>query len=289
MSSRRPRVRRAAVHSTRRARGSARSAAPAVRMRCPTRVRRRAAARLRRRRPARGAARGLRLRRVPRRAAGDRRPRHRRRRRRRADADRRRQERLLPGARAGARGHRARREPAHRPHARPGRRAHRQRRARRLPQLDPDAGRARRRRAGLPRRRPRSALRRSRAAVAAAGPGPNGLVALLARGRLSVIAIDEAHCVSQWGHDFRPDYLALGDLADRFPGVPRLALTATATPATHREITERLRLPRGAALRRELRPPEHPVPHRAEGRPAPPARRVHPLAARAARPASSTR
>lgn len=65
----------------------------------------------------------------------------------------------------------------------------------------------------------------------------------LGRGRLSVIAIDEAHCVSQWGHDFRPDYLALGGLADRFPGVPRLALTATATPATHRELTERLRLP----------------------------------------------
>jgi len=68
-------------------------------------------------------------------------------------------------------------------------------------------------------------------------------LAFLARGNLSVIAIDEAHCVSQWGHDFRPDYLALGDLADRFPGVPRLALTATATPATHRELTERLRLP----------------------------------------------
>ncbi|MGP3533369.1 DNA helicase RecQ [Microbacterium sp. RD1] len=67
---------------------------------------------------------------------------------------------------------------------------------------------------------------------------------LLARGRLSVIAIDEAHCVSQWGHDFRPDYLALGDLADRFPGVPRMALTATATPATASEIVERLRLPR---------------------------------------------
>ena len=65
---------------------------------------------------------------------------------------------------------------------------------------------------------------------------------LLQRGRLSVIAIDEAHCVSQWGHDFRPDYLALGDLDERFPGVPRMALTATATPATHRELTERLRL-----------------------------------------------
>ncbi|MCK2029622.1 DNA helicase RecQ [Microbacterium galbinum] len=66
--------------------------------------------------------------------------------------------------------------------------------------------------------------------------------ALLQRGTLSVIAIDEAHCVSQWGHDFRPDYLALGDLGERFPGVPRMALTATATRATHQEITERLQL-----------------------------------------------
>ena len=66
--------------------------------------------------------------------------------------------------------------------------------------------------------------------------------ALLQRGTLSVIAIDEAHCVSQWGHDFRPDYLALGDLGARFPGVPRMALTATATAATHKEITERLHL-----------------------------------------------
>ncbi len=68
--------------------------------------------------------------------------------------------------------------------------------------------------------------------------------ALLQRGRLSVIAIDEAHCVSQWGHDFRPDYLALGDLDQRFPGVPRMALTATATRATHAELTERLSLPK---------------------------------------------
>ncbi|WP_156760752.1 DNA helicase RecQ [Microbacterium karelineae] len=66
--------------------------------------------------------------------------------------------------------------------------------------------------------------------------------ALLARGTLSVIAIDEAHCVSQWGHDFRPDYLALGELGEQFPGVPRVALTATATRETHREITERLHL-----------------------------------------------
>ncbi|MET0673137.1 MAG: DNA helicase RecQ [Microbacterium pygmaeum] len=66
---------------------------------------------------------------------------------------------------------------------------------------------------------------------------------LLQRGTLSVIAIDEAHCVSQWGHDFRPDYLLLGDLGEQFAGVPRVALTATATAATHREITERLKLP----------------------------------------------
>ncbi|MEU4653170.1 DNA helicase RecQ [Streptomyces sp. NPDC023723] len=66
---------------------------------------------------------------------------------------------------------------------------------------------------------------------------------LLARGRIAVFAIDEAHCVSQWGHDFRPDYLALSLLGERWPDVPRVALTATATHATHREITERLNMP----------------------------------------------
>ncbi|MGO4536503.1 DNA helicase RecQ [Leifsonia sp. 2MCAF36] len=64
----------------------------------------------------------------------------------------------------------------------------------------------------------------------------------LERGRVALFAIDEAHCVSQWGHDFRPDYLALSELADRWPGVPRIALTATATEATHRELTSRLKL-----------------------------------------------
>ncbi|MDT7658665.1 MAG: ATP-dependent helicase RecQ [Pseudonocardiales bacterium] len=65
---------------------------------------------------------------------------------------------------------------------------------------------------------------------------------LLDRGRISLFAIDEAHCVAQWGHDFRPDYLALSQLHERWPTVPRIALTATATEATHTEIATRLNL-----------------------------------------------
>jgi ATP-dependent DNA helicase RecQ len=65
---------------------------------------------------------------------------------------------------------------------------------------------------------------------------------LLDRGTISLFAIDEAHCVAQWGHDFRPDYLALSVLHERWPAVPRIALTATATQATHAEIASRLRL-----------------------------------------------
>jgi ATP-dependent DNA helicase RecQ len=64
----------------------------------------------------------------------------------------------------------------------------------------------------------------------------------LDRLQISVFAIDEAHCVSQWGHDFRPDYLRLSLLGERWPDVPRIALTATAPPATRREIIQRLGL-----------------------------------------------
>ena len=65
---------------------------------------------------------------------------------------------------------------------------------------------------------------------------------LLERGRIALFAIDEAHCVSQWGHDFRPEYLGLSMLHERWPDVPRIALTATATAATRSEIAQRLSL-----------------------------------------------
>lgn len=61
-------------------------------------------------------------------------------------------------------------------------------------------------------------------------------------GKVALFAIDEAHCVSQWGHDFRPEYLKLGKLAELFPGVPRLALTATADSHTREEILQKLQL-----------------------------------------------
>ena len=65
---------------------------------------------------------------------------------------------------------------------------------------------------------------------------------LLKKARISLFAVDEAHCVSQWGHDFRQDYLELELLAREFPEVPRVALTATADQRTRKEIAERLRL-----------------------------------------------
>ena len=67
-------------------------------------------------------------------------------------------------------------------------------------------------------------------------------LSLLARAKIALFAIDEAHCVSQWGHDFRPEYIGLSVIAERFPEVPRIALTATADELTRKEIVARLGL-----------------------------------------------
>src|SRR5688572_6876418 len=67
-------------------------------------------------------------------------------------------------------------------------------------------------------------------------------MSLLDRARIALFAIDEAHCVSQWGHDFRPEYRQLTVLHERWPDIPRIALTATADAPTRREIAERLNL-----------------------------------------------
>ena len=67
-------------------------------------------------------------------------------------------------------------------------------------------------------------------------------LALLDRAEIALFAIDEAHCVSQWGHDFRPEYIGLSVISERFPNVPRMALTATADDLTRKEIAERLSL-----------------------------------------------
>jgi ATP-dependent DNA helicase RecQ len=78
--------------------------------------------------------------------------------------------------------------------------------------------------------------------LAPEGLAVSSTLRLLDQGKIALFAIDEAHCVSQWGHDFRPDYLALSMLHERWPDVPRIALTATATTATHAEIAARLNL-----------------------------------------------
>ncbi len=95
-----------------------------------------------------------------------------------------------------------------------------------------------------------------------------GTLGLLQSVELSVLAIDEAHCVSQWGHDFRPEYLQLAELAERFSGVPRMALTATADGPTQNEIVARLRLERGRIFKTGFDRPNicYSVTPRVEGR-----------------------
>ena len=70
----------------------------------------------------------------------------------------------------------------------------------------------------------------------------DGFIDWLGQGEIALFAIDEAHCVSAWGHDFRPEYLRLAQLRERFPGVPRVALTATADPQTRDDLRVRLEL-----------------------------------------------
>lgn len=82
-----------------------------------------------------------------------------------------------------------------------------------------------------------------------------GMLDRLSRLTLSVIAIDEAHCISAWGHEFRPEYRALARLPEHFPGVPRIALTATADPRTQADILDALAMPDARVLRASFHRP----------------------------------
>lgn len=83
-----------------------------------------------------------------------------------------------------------------------------------------------------------------------------GMLERLAGHTIALVAIDEAHCVSQWGHDFRPEYRSLGRLAEVFPGAPRLALTATADARTRQDIRTELRLGEAAQFVASFARPE---------------------------------
>jgi ATP-dependent DNA helicase RecQ len=84
--------------------------------------------------------------------------------------------------------------------------------------------------------------------VSPEGLASGTIIERLRAAQIALIAIDEAHCVSQWGHDFRPDYRALGKLGDLFPGAPRLAVTATADAPTRADIAVQLRLEHARAF-----------------------------------------
>ena len=186
-------------------------------------------------------ARDLRLRRLSPRPGGGRprRGRAARARRARRHADRRRQVAVLPAARARARRPDARRLAARLAHAGPGRRARRRSRPAASRSSTPSATRADNRAALRARRRRRAAaaLRRARALLLGAVPrGDEGQC------KIGLFVVDEAHCVSQWGHDFRPDYFRLADAARWLQAEAIIASTATATPQVANDIALRLGL-----------------------------------------------
>ena len=88
----------------------------------------------------------------------------------------------------------------------------------------------------------------------------SGFLADLQRWNVNLLAVDEAHCISEWGHDFRPEYRQLAELRELFPAVPMMALTATATERVREDIVAQLKLREPSVLRRQLQPAEPDLP-----------------------------